>query len=166
LPAKGLSKEDKDKLWEDLASEDAAKAFQAVRELIARPVEAVAIILDGWKRVPRATAQQMQKWIEDLDSPQFSVRQKAEDELNRYLAGHEQLVSKALEKADELELRRRLEQVLNRLNPERLRRTRMLEVLERIGSGPARQYLQTLATQTEDVEASREATAGLERLKR
>jgi hypothetical protein len=104
--------------------------------------------------------------VEDLASSQLSVRQKAEAELNRYLAGHEQLVSKALEKADTLELRQRLEQVLNRLNPERLRRTRMLEVLERIGNGPARQFLQTLCRQTEDVETSREATAGLERLKR
>jgi hypothetical protein len=62
LPAKGLSTEDKDKFWQDLASEDAAKAFQAVCELIARPDQAVAILQDGWKRVPRATAQQVEKW--------------------------------------------------------------------------------------------------------
>jgi RNA polymerase sigma factor (sigma-70 family) len=166
LPAKGLSKEDKDKLWQDLASEDAAKAFQAVCELIARPDQAVEILQDGWKRVPRATAEQMRKWVEDLNSNESSVRQKAEAELNRYLAGHEQLVSKALEKADTPELRRRLVQILNQLHPDRLRRTRMLEVLERIGSGPAREFLQTLAGQTEDVETSREASAGLERLKR
>jgi RNA polymerase sigma factor (sigma-70 family) len=166
LPAKGLSKADKDKLWQDLASEDATKAFQAVRELIARPVDAVAILQKGWKRVPRATAQQMQKWIEDLDSNPFSVRQKAQAELNLYLAGHERLVGKALEKANTLETRQRLEQILSRLHPERLRRTRMLEVLERIGSGPARQFLQSLAGQTEDVETSREATAGLKRVER
>ncbi len=166
LPAKGLSKEDKDKLWQDLASEDAAKAFQAVCELIARPDEAVAIFQDGWKRVPRATAQQMQKWIEDLESNQSSVRQKAQAELDLHLAGHELLLGKALAKADTPDLRQRLEQILNRLHPEQLRRTRMLEVLERIGSGPARQFLQTLAGQTEDVETSREATAGIERWKR
>jgi hypothetical protein len=148
-----------------LASEDAAKAFQAVCELIARPVEAVAICQDGWKQAPRATAQQMQKWIEDLDSNEFKVREKAQAELDKHLAGHELLLGKSLPKAT-LEQRNRLEQVLNRLHPERLRRTRMLEVLERIGSGPALQFLQTLAGQTEDVETSREATAGLERLKR
>jgi len=42
----------------------------------------------------------------------------------------------------------------------------MLEVLERIGAGPAREFLQTLAAQTDDVETSQEATAGLKRLER
>lgn len=156
LPAKLLSKEDKDKLWQQLASDDAVKAFQAVCDLIARPEEAVALLQDRWQRVPRATAQQMQKWIEDLDSNQFSVRQKAQAELERYLAGHEMLLTKALDKTNTLELRRRLEGILNRLHPERLRRTRMLEVLERIGTGPARQFLQTLAGQTVDSEMARD----------
>jgi RNA polymerase sigma factor (sigma-70 family) len=162
--AKVLTKEDKDKLWRQLADEDAIKAFQAVRELIARPGEAVAIFQGGFKGVPRATAQQIEKWIKDLDSEQFSVRQKAEVELNLYLAGHEQLVANAFEKANSLEMRQRLELILNRLRPESLRRSRLLEVLERIGVGPARQFLQTLAEQTNDVEMSREAKAGLKRL--
>ncbi len=164
-PAKGLTKEDKDKLWQELASADATKAFQAVRELIARPDEAVSLLQAGWKRVPRATTEQMQKWIEDLDSNQSSVREKAQAELDLHLAGHEQLLSKALAKST-LEQRNRLAEILNRLHPGQLQRTRMLEVLERIGSGPSRQFLQTLAGQTDDVETSREATAGLERLKR
>jgi hypothetical protein len=134
--------------------------------LITRPDEAVGMIKDGWKRVPRATAQQMQKWVEDLGSNEFSVRKKAQDELVLNLAGHELLLAKALEKAGTLELRQRLQQILNPLHPERLRRTRMLEVLERIGVGPARRFLQALAGQTEDVETSREATAGLKRLER
>jgi RNA polymerase sigma factor (sigma-70 family) len=163
---KVLTKEDKDKLWQQLADEDAAKAFQAVRELIARPVDAVAIFQDGWKRVPRATALQMQKWMEELDSNQFGVRQTAQVELDRYLAGHETLLATAIEKANTLEQRQRLEAVLHRLHPETLRRTRMLEVLERIGIGPARQFLQTLAEQTDDDEMSREAKAGLKRLER
>ena len=144
---------------------DATKAFQAVRELIARPDEAVSLLQAGWKRVPRATTEQMQKWIEDLDSNQSSVREKAQAELDLHLAGHEQLLSKALAKST-LEQRNRLAEILNRLHPGQLQRTRMLEVLERIGSGPSRQFLQTLAGQTDDVETSREATAGLERLKR
>jgi len=106
----------------------------------------------------------MQKWIEDLDSTNFALRQKAQVELDRYLAGHETLLVKAVEKANTLETRQRLQAILNRLHPESLRRTRMLEVLERIGVGPARQFLQTLAEQQDDDEASREAKAGLKRL--
>jgi hypothetical protein len=134
--------------------------------LVARPDEAVAICQEGWKRIPRATAQQMQKWVEDLGSNEFSVPKKAQDELVLKLAGHEQLLRKALEKADTLEVRQRLQQILNPLHPERLRRTRMLEVLERIGVGPAHRFVQALAEQTEDLETSREAKAGLKRLER
>jgi WD40 repeat protein len=164
LPGKGLTKDDKDKLWKQLAEEDAPRAFQAVRDLIATPADAVAIFQGGWKPVPRAIAQQMQKWIEELDSNQFGVRQQAEVELNRHFAGHETLLANAVQKATTLEQRQRLESILNRLHPESLRRTRMLEVLERIGVGPARQFLQSLAEQTDDAEMSREAKAGLKRL--
>jgi hypothetical protein len=108
----------------------------------------------------------MQQWVEDLASNQFSVRKKAQTELDRNLVGHELLLGKALEKADTLELRRRLEQMLNRLHPERLRRARMLEVLERVGVGPAQQFLQALAEQREDALLSREAARSLKRLER
>jgi RNA polymerase sigma factor (sigma-70 family) len=166
LTASALTKSDKDNLWQQLSSDDAPKAFRAICDLIARPNEAVPLLQDGWKAIPRATTQQMQHWIDELDSDQFSVRQKAQAELERYLAGHELLLAKALDKTNTLELRRRLEGILNRLHPERLRRTRLLEVLERIGTGPARQFLQMLAAQTEDAEMAREAATGLKRLER
>ncbi len=71
-----LDLEDRQKLWLTLAETDAAKAFQAVCELIGRPDEAVALFADEWKRLPRTTAQQMLKWVEDLSSAQFAVRKK------------------------------------------------------------------------------------------
>jgi len=40
----------------------------------------------------------------------------------------------------------------------------MLEVLEQIGTAQARQFLQTLAVETRDIELSRQAKAGLRRL--
>ena len=40
----------------------------------------------------------------------------------------------------------------------------MLEILEQIGNGPARQLLHTLANQTEDAQLAREAAGGLIRL--
>ena len=58
--------------------------------------------------------------------------------------------------------RQRLEAVLGSLHPESLRRTRMLEVLERIGVGRARQFLETLAEQKDDDEMSRQAKAAHE----
>jgi RNA polymerase sigma factor (sigma-70 family) len=162
-PPGKLAEVDQAKLWKALADADAAKAFQAICELIARPAEAVPIVENGWKSLPRATVQQMQKWIDDLDSKQFPVRDKATAELQRYGFSHEALLSQARDKASSLELRRRLDQLLDRQDPEKLRRTRMLEVLERIGIGPARRLLQEFADQAEDTELSREAGAGLKR---
>jgi hypothetical protein len=159
-----LAKADQDQLWRLLAAMDAAKAFRAICELIARPAEAVPIIEKGWRSIPRVTAQQIKKWIEDLDSPQFSVRDKAGAELQIHGFMHEALLRQARDKASSLELRRRLDQILDRQDPEKLRRTRMLEVLERVGTGEVRRLLQSLAEQTEDAELSREASAGLNRL--
>jgi hypothetical protein len=42
----------------------------------------------------------------------------------------------------------------------------MLEVLERIRTEPVRQFLQTLATQSEDLAVAQEAAAGLKRIRR
>jgi hypothetical protein len=49
-----------------------------------------------------------------------------------------------------LRSRRRLDLILERPDTEKLRRTRMVEVLERIGTWSARRFLQELAAQTED----------------
>jgi WD40 repeat protein len=159
-----LLKEEQVQLWQSLADTDATKAFQAICELVARPTEAVPILETGWKTLPRVSTQQMQKWIEDLDSAQFSVRDKAAAEIKTYGAAHEVLLRQARDKAPSLELRRRLDSILERQDPEKLRRTRMLEVLERIGTGSARRFLQELAGQSEDGALAQEAAWGLKRM--
>jgi RNA polymerase sigma factor (sigma-70 family) len=161
--ASKLSKEDWDKLWQQLAATDPAEAFQAVCNLIARPEEAVPSLQTGWNS-PRATAPQIQQWLKDLDSNQFALRKNATAELERFGVNHEELLRKALQEAGSLEVRQRLEQIVRRLEPPRLRRTRMLEALEQIASVQARRFLQALAGQTENTDLSREATASLRRL--
>ena len=84
--------------------------------------------------------------------------------MERFAFAHEDLLQKAHEQAASLEVRQRLEQILQRLDPQRLRRIRLLEVLERLGTPQARQFLQTLADQSEDRQLSREAAAGLKRI--
>ncbi|HWY85587.1 MAG TPA: sigma-70 family RNA polymerase sigma factor [Gemmataceae bacterium] len=159
-----LAKEEREKLWQSLADTDATVGFQAVCELITHPAEATAILEGGWKQLPRATSKQMRGWVEDLGSDQFSVRKTATAELERFTTGHEDLLRDALQEAASLEARQRLEKILGRFDPERLRRTRMLEVLGQLRTQPARQFLQALAEQTEDAVMAREAAAGLKRL--
>jgi RNA polymerase sigma factor (sigma-70 family) len=151
-------------LWQQLADSDAALAFKAICDLIARPNEAVILLENAWKALPRATEKQMRQWVEDLNSEQFAVRKSASEELVRFAANHEDMLRETLQKANSLEARQRLEQILARIEPERVRRGRMLEVLEQLPTPEARRFLQTLTEQREDTILAREAAAGLKRL--
>jgi hypothetical protein len=159
-----LSQKVREDLWRRLADTDGAAAFQAICELIAHPAEAVALAESGWKQALRAPVQQIEKWIGDLDSVQFAVRKNATSELERFVTGHEKLLRKALDQATTLEVRQRLENILGRPNPERLRRGRMLEVLEQVATAPARQLMRTFADQTEDAQLAADAKTSLRRL--
>jgi len=165
-PSTKLAKDDREKLWRNLADLDATIAFQAICELITRPGEAVTLLQAEWTRLPKATPQQMHKWVEDLNSDQFRVRKAATVAIERFTAGHEDLLREALKDAGSLEVRQRLERILGRLDPQRLRNSRMLEVLEQIRNDPARQFLRALAEQKEDTAMAREAAAGLKRVER
>jgi WD40 repeat protein len=150
-------------LWQYLADADGAAAFDAVCIFVSRP-DTVAVLSNGWKSRPHATAEQMRAWIRDLNSKSFIVRQKAGAQLERFTTGHEELLKRASVESASLEVRQHLEQLLTRLNPERLRRTRMLEVLEHVKNAAARQFLHELAAQTEDEPLAREAGESLQRL--
>ena len=162
FPAK-LTKEHREKLWQQLADNDAALAFKATCELIAHPSEAVPILEGGWNALPRATAKELQNWLEELGSEDFGVRQAAGKELERVAAQHEGWLRESLQKAASLETRRRLEKILEQIEPQRWRLSRMLEVLEQIGTVQARQFMHLLAGQEEDERLAHEAKAGLER---
>jgi hypothetical protein len=150
-------------LWQRLVDVDAVAAFDAVCILISRP-DAVAILRGGWNSRPHTTAEQIRGWIRDLNSKQFKTREKAARELERSTIGHEEMLKHASEQSDSPEVRQRLEQLLARPKPERLRHTRILEVLEQVRTTAARQFLRDLAAQSEDVVLSREATESLQRL--
>ena len=132
LDGEGLTQEERKQLWRQLADPDAAIGFQAMCELLTRPSEAAALLEEEWRPTPRASPPQIKKWVEDLGSDHFSVRETASAELDRFAAQHEIRLREALRLADSLEVRKRLEKILVRLGPERLRRSRMLEVLEQL----------------------------------
>src|SRR5205823_6224818 len=112
------------KLWLRLADTDAAVGFRAICQLLAHPAEAVAVLRDGWKQMPHATDGQVTQWIKDLDSNRFAVRTQATTRLQQFVTEHEETLRQAHQQARSLEVRQRLEQILSRRNPERLRRTR------------------------------------------
>lgn len=158
-----LAGETDDRLWERLADIDATMAFDAVCVLLTR-ADAVVTLRQHWNARPRATAAQMQHWLKDLNAKEFVARTHAADNLERFAPGHESLLRQADERTTSTEVRQHLNELLTRNNPERLRRTRMLEVLEHVKTASAREFLQELAADKEDATLARDATESLKRL--
>jgi RNA polymerase sigma factor (sigma-70 family) len=166
-----LSGEELDGLWKDLAGEDAAQAQRAVWKLVATPGQAVTLLGDQLRAVPTADRRRIARLIGDLDSDQFMTREEATAELERLEEGARPALQKALEGQPSLEVRRRVAQLLRRMeegtqSPKRLQALRGLEVLEYAGTPEARQLLQALANGAPDARLTREAKAAVARLAR
>jgi WD40 repeat protein len=168
-PAGALTAEDTAALWTDLASEDAARAFRAIRRLVRSPEQAVPLLKDKLAPVPPADPKRVARQIADLDSEDFATREKAAEELGRVAEGAERQLREALKGSPSAEARRRLEGLIRALEgwpPERLRVARAVEVLERVGTPEARKVLKALAEGSSGAWLTREARAALERLGR
>jgi hypothetical protein len=105
----------------------------------------------------------------DLDSDQFAVRAKATTELEQWSELAEAALRKALADQPSLEVRRRVQLLLERLDgpitsPERLRAMRAVEVLEHIDTPEARRLLEQLARGAPAALLTKEAKASLGRL--
>jgi WD40 repeat protein len=171
--AKGqLTPKELDVLWTALGDDGAPAAYRAIRTLAAVPDQAVPFLKEHVEPSAVVKAEPVQALLADLDSEQFAVRQRATTELQKLGTGAAPLLRKALaEQVSSPEVRRRLEQVLAKLDGARLgwaelRTVLAVEVLERIGSPEARQVLQTLAGGNPDARPTQEAKASLERLNR
>jgi WD40 repeat protein len=171
LLGKGAASRPADALWTDLASSRADQAFRAVGKLAGAPAVALPLLKERLRPVEgkKIDAKGLQKLIEDLDSPKFALREKANRDLERL----GELAGPALEgtlKGDiSPELRRRIEKLLARLDkaaapPEELRALRGVEVLERIGTAEAREILTALAEGAPGAPLTIQARAALERL--
>lgn len=158
-----------EELWNDLASADAAKGFRAILKLAAAPDQAVPWLGERLKPAARVDPQKIDRWTADLASEKFAARQEATANLLK--AGEQALpaLKKALAAPLALEPRKRVEHILDQLiggtfTPEQLRMVRAVEVLERIGSAPARRVLEGLVGGAPGALPTREAQAALDRL--
>lgn len=157
-----------DALWKDLAAEDAAKGFQAVRNLAAAK-QVVPLLQERLRPAVPPDPQRIAAWIADLDSDEFPVRDKASQELRKLGAPAAPALRKALENQPSAEVRRRVEQLLNHLeqknlSQESLQMVRAVEVLELIRTPEARQLLEKLAQGAPNALVTEEAKLALQRL--
>src|SRR5271166_4126705 len=67
-------------LWADLASTDPIQALAALLAMADKPEPAVQLLKTRLKPV-RGDQAQISRWIADLDSPHFTARARASDEL-------------------------------------------------------------------------------------
>jgi hypothetical protein len=164
-----LTARELDTLWDDLSAGEAARAFRTVVRLRAAGGRAVALCRDRLRPPPAADTSRIENWIRDLDSDRFAVRKQAADELARCVEAAEPALRPALARQQTLEVRRRLEQLLDRLtnlSPDALRGLRAIEVLEGQATPEAKALLQRLAAGPAQARLTQEARAARERLTR
>jgi hypothetical protein len=155
------------------AGADAHIAWQAIWALSAVPVQTVPFVKARLQPAAavKVDARQIARWIADLDSGQFTVRERACRELEKLRDQAAAPVRHAFTKPASLEAKRRLENVIERLvdhdpPPEQLQALRALQVLETIGDDEARQVLKKLASGATEAILTQEAQATLERVEK
>lgn len=163
-----LSPADADRLWADLADADARRAYPALQTLLAAGEPAVALLQARLHAVAAPDADKVALLIADLENERFAARENATKELRELGDVAEASLRKALDGKPSPEKRRRVEDLLARLDaaraPALLRAVRAVEVLEYIGSPQARQVLARLAKGAPEARLTLEAKASLERL--
>jgi hypothetical protein len=156
-------------LWGDLAGADAPRAFQAILQLAARPQTTLPWLREHVKPAPVPEPRHLDELVAALNDSSFRARDKAMTELEKLGETAGPALKQALAGDVPLEVRRRLERLLAKLNPNdpssyQLRQLRALEVIEQIGTPEARQLLQELAQGAPAARLTREARASLDRL--
>jgi WD40 repeat protein len=162
-----LSGEELQACWANLASVAAAEAHATLWKLVAASGQAVALLKDHVRPMPRLDPARASQLVADLNSDKFAVRQKAKAELEGLGDQAEPALREAVAAKLPLESERRVQALLTRLEgwpAEALRIRRALMVLEYIGTPKARQVLETLARGAPRARLTREAQASLDRV--
>jgi WD40 repeat protein len=162
-----LSSEQLEAVWTDLAGADAVKAYRAIRTLAAAPKSSVAFLKQHLRPVAPADAKQVARLLAELDSEQFAVRDKAMQQLEKLGDSAATELHNALAAKPTLEVRRRIEQLLEKeKGVEHIRMVRALESLERMGTAEVRDLCAKLADGVPDAPLTQEARGTLRRMTR
>jgi len=164
---KPLTPRELDASWTGLANEDAAKAYEAVWRLVASAPQAVPFLQEHLGRVTQPDAKNVVRLLKELDSDDFKVRQRATEELTKLGDAIIPDLRRALDGKPSLEVRKRLEKLLDEARlwtPERLRDHRAIQALEHIDTRQAKEVLEALTAGVPDTLRTEEAKAALRRL--
>jgi hypothetical protein len=136
-------------LWDDLACDDAPKAYRAMSSLASRGDKAAELIAEKVKPVPVVEQAVLAKLIEDLDSERFAVRERASKTLTSHGAAAQGALKEALKQKLSAETQQRIRELLSRLevppSGNDLQQLRAVQVLEWAGGAMAKDALRKLA---------------------
>jgi WD40 repeat protein len=168
-----LSQQELDTCWADLAADDAARAYQAIRKLAGDPVRSVPFLEKRLRPVPPVQDKHLARLIADLDSKEFTVRQQATKELEKLAEIAIPACRKKLDGDASIEVRRRLERLLEKekqqwQNPPNdvLQVLRAMETLELAGNLEARKTLSRMSQGASQARLTQDAKAALARMVR
>jgi WD40 repeat protein len=159
-------------LWESLGGSDGSLAYDSIWKLVLLPRDSLPLLRDRLQWYTEADQRRITKLIAELDDDNFAIREKASADLETMVKWAEPALRQALANDPSLEVQKRIEKILEKLKKgvpwtqERLRLTRVIEILEKIGSRQAEQELEKLAKAAPDAEIRTEANLALERLQK
>jgi hypothetical protein len=137
-----------------------------MREMTGHPVAAVALLRHKLRPVRSAEPAQLNALLARLDAEKFEEREKAFEELVELADAAEPRLRLALGEGLGLEVKRRVERALERIELDRLRAERAVEVLEIIGNDEARKVLRELAGGMRGATRTEHAAGAMERATR
>jgi hypothetical protein len=152
----------------DLAGTDAARAYRAVLALAGSPDNAVPFLRKRLRDLTRPVEKkQVAAALADLDSDDYGRREEATRRLRQMGLAAQPGLRQALAGKPSLELRRRIERLLDWLEQTQLLQVgRAVGALEAAGTAEARQALEEVARWAEGTSLAQEAAAAAQRLAR
>jgi hypothetical protein len=168
---KSLTPHELSEKWDDLASADGCKAYQAIVRLVHSPEDAIPFLSKQLRPIPQSDPVKIKRWLTDLDSDTFTIRAEAAKQLENLQEGALPALRQALESPLSAEAHRQIERLLSKCDAERfapsLERVRLLravEVLELLGTLESRSLLRSLSEGAPDAWLTQEGKQALRRL--
>ncbi|HLN26171.1 MAG TPA: sigma-70 family RNA polymerase sigma factor [Gemmataceae bacterium] len=163
-----LTRQEWESRWNDLAKPDGQQAYRALQALVADSEQTIAQFKQRIRPVNEADAKQTARLIRELDSDDFAVRTKANEELAKLGESVRLALEQTLQRKPSLEVSRRIVALLDQLEPEhspgQLRLLRAVEAVEQIRIPTARQLLASWSMGIPTARLTREARDSLQRL--
>ncbi len=162
---------DLERWWADLRNDKPGEAYKAVWRFVAVPEQALPFLAGALQPVKAPEPAAVARLIEDLDSSEFKVRERASQNLEQLGEAVVSALRQAKKGEVSAEQKRRIDQLLADLDgpvlgPEQVRAIRAVAILEQIGTAEARKLLTRLAGGAAGARLTQEAKPGLDRLKK